>query len=291
MLSQSLKNSGFFLLLLYNILMIYLNDMPITVTMFPDNTSQVWKLPENILRDETHVYIKWDFTHEGEFMHLAQLVMLLRANCITSSLYMTYLPYGRQDKKVRNDSTFALRSFSKLLNSLEFEKISVLDPHSKEAEKLVFNLTSYYEVHNIKQVLKLTGTNLVCYPDKGALDKYNSLMLYRSVVYGKKTRNQLTGDIEHYEVVGDYNYSSRILIVDDICDGGATFVLLAKQLLTKGTEEVNMFVTHGIFSKGLKPLKDAGINRIFTKNGEAFETNGIITYRSINESDTSYTSL
>jgi len=61
------------------------------------------------------------------------------------------------------------------------------------------------------------------------------------------------------------------MIVDDICDGGATFILLAKELYAAGAKEVNLFVTHGIFSKGLIPLYEAGIKRIFTQDGEASE--------------------
>ena len=62
-----------------------------------------------------------------------------------------------------------------------------------------------------------------------------------------------------------------MLIVDDICDGGKTFELLAEQLYSNGAEEVNLFVTHGLFTKGLRPLKNAGIKRIFTNKGEAIQ--------------------
>jgi phosphoribosylpyrophosphate synthetase len=68
--------------------------------------------------------------------------------------------------------------------------------------------------------------------------------------------------------VGDCK-DKRVLIVDDICDGGKTFELLAKDLYNAGAEEVNLFVTHGLFSKGLIPLKLAGIKRIFTNKGQA----------------------
>jgi ribose-phosphate pyrophosphokinase len=53
----------------------------------------------------------------------------------------------------------------------------------------------------------------------------------------------------------------RCLIVDDICDGGATFVALARKLREAGAIEVSLFVTHGIFSKG-KDLE--GIDNIYT---------------------------
>ena len=57
-----------------------------------------------------------------------------------------------------------------------------------------------------------------------------------------------------------------------------TFKLLAKDLLAAGAKEVNLFVTHGIFSKGLRTLRNSGINRIFTKDGEASEVQDRIIY-------------
>ena len=42
--------------------------------------------------------------------------------------------------------------------------------------------------------------------------------------------------------------------MDDICDGGATFVQLAKKLKEQGAESVSLFVTHMIACKGLQAL-------------------------------------
>ena len=52
------------------------------------------------------------------------------------------------------------------------------------------------------------------------------------------------------------------LILDDICDGGGTFTGLSHVLRgTYGARAVDLFVTHGIFSKGL-PLD--GIRAVHT---------------------------
>jgi ribose-phosphate pyrophosphokinase len=41
-----------------------------------------------------------------------------------------------------------------------------------------------------------------------------------------------------------------VLIIDDICDGGKTFLELGKKLKELGAKSVLLHVTHGIFSKG-----------------------------------------
>jgi ribose-phosphate pyrophosphokinase len=47
----------------------------------------------------------------------------------------------------------------------------------------------------------------------------------------------------------------NLIILDDICDGGQTFVELAKHLKAQGAKAIYLYITHGIFSKGLSVLK------------------------------------
>lgn len=258
--------------------MIYLNLQPLNVTLFPDNTSQVWKLPKEILNSNT-VEIDWEFNNEGEFMQLAQLKQLLDHHSINTHLTLKYLPYGRQDKEVSNSTTFALRTFANLLNSLDFDHIAINDPHSEIALTLINNSYAYYPTKNIENIIKLTESDIVCYPDKGALTKYSQVYDFPNI-YGEKLRDQITGNITNYKLVGNPK-DCKILIVDDICDGGMTFILLSKQLMEAGAKEVNLFVSHGIFSKGIKILKEAGIKRVFTTDGEVDETHNGFTYRRI----------
>lgn len=257
--------------------MIYLNGTPLPTTRFPDNTSQVWKL-ENFqdIQKRTFCKIEWDYTHEAELIEIAMLKDLLDKEGITSHLYIKYLPYGRQDKEVSNESTFALRSFAKLLNSLAFSQIDIMDPHSLVAIDLIKNSRAIFPHKQIEYLIFMGYCNLVCYPDKGARTKYEDVYrqeVGKAYIYGEKVRDQLTGNITKYDLIdemGDRVKNQRVLIIDDICDGGMTFKILAKDLLEAGALEVNLFVTHGIFSKGVRTLRDAGITHIFTQDGEAF---------------------
>jgi len=262
--------------------MIHLNGSPINVTIFPDKTSQVWKLPEFILKNSNWASITWDFENEAEFMHIAQLADLLWSHNIEYTLNLKYLPYGRQDKVIQNDSTFALKSFANLLNTLSFKEVIITDPHSEIALKLIEGSRAVYPKDDIDKAIKETGSKLVCYPDKGAVTKYTKIYDY-SYVYGEKVRDQATGNILSYELIADtYHtdfYGKSILIIDDICDGGMTFKILAKDLLAAGAQEVNLFVTHGIFSRGLETLHESGIKHVYTKDGEVSTDNNKLTYR------------
>jgi ribose-phosphate pyrophosphokinase len=258
--------------------MIYVNGAPLKVTLFPDNTSQVWNVPQLDIPDTNWVHIVWEFQHEGEFMHLAQLKALLDAKNFRSALRIKCLPYARQDKAITNETTFALTPFAYLLNTLQFEEIIINDPHSEIAIKMIYNSRAVYPIYEVEKVMETTESTVMCFPDKGAVTKYSKLYA-RPYTWGEKVRDQSTGKILKYELANPSSiHEENVLIVDDICDGGATFILLAKELLTYGAENVNLFVTHGIFSRGLQPIFDAGIKRIFTQDGEASEVQGHIAY-------------
>lgn len=252
---------------------ILLNGKPVPVTRFPDNTTQVWKLPEQWLNLE-HPIITWKYSYEGELFEIAQLKILLEAYGVKDIyLRIDYLPFARQDHPVTNITTFALRSFATMLNALEFDHIVIEDPHSEIALALIRNSVAVYPTIEVLQAMNETRSSLMVFPDLGAQRKYSKIYKGYESINGEKTRDKWTGRITNYRLNGECA-GKRVMIVDDICDGGATFVLLAKELKDKGAEEVNLFVTHGIFSKGIRPLYDARIARIFTKEGEVFYRSG-----------------
>lgn len=254
--------------------MILLNKVEIKPTIFPDKTSQVWKLDPALLVNSKNHYIEWFFESEAELIHLCQLTHLLNRYSIQPHLYIDYLPYGRQDKHISNTSTFALHTFLIILKRFSFKLIEILDPHNTEffgmGEFTEFSIV--YPQLQVRSAISETGSNCICFPDDGALVKYSGLpdspyYFTGSIIHGTKERDQLTGDIISYSLIGDPE-DKKVMIVDDICDGGWTFKLLAEKLFEKGAIEVNLFVTHGLFNKGTRVLKIAGINRVFTANGE-----------------------
>lgn len=246
--------------------MIKLNGVEIKPTIFPDKTSQVWQVDEKAFKRVS--YIVWEFENEAELVHIAQLKDLMDAKGLVSNIFIPYMPYARQDKEISNSSTFAKQTFLKILNHLNFNTVTFLDEHSEMFNKSYRNKTPETEIEIAVRESKCT---MVCFPDKGAYDRYG----HYSGVNGlprcsmSKERDQQTGYIQNLflnELV-DINGES-VLIIDDICDGGMTFKLTAEKLLTLGAKEVNLYTTHGIYSKGIETLRESGINRIFNRKGE-----------------------
>lgn len=249
--------------------MIKYNNYKINPTIFPDGTSQVWKLDTSAFycANNGHL-IEWEFESESEIFHLMQLVTLIREQREDPKLYlrMDYVPYARQDKNVDNFSTFALKTFADLINTIGFEKIYAFDTHSKKIEELIENVKVRYPVKEIYLTVGKTNADLLCYPDTGAFSKYSKIVEY-PFICGHKDRDQKTGFIKNLTIDGNVK-DQNVLIIDDICDGGGTFILTAKKLYELGAKSVNLYVSHGLFTKGLGILKESGIKRIFTKDGE-----------------------
>lgn len=258
------------------------NGILIKPTLFPDNTSQIWKLPDEILEAD-EFQIEFEFEHEGEIFQLQQLNTLLKHGRVPCkiNLYMPYLPYGRQDKEVSNETTFALITFAKIINGMRFSTVATMDAHSSKAEELFDNFHNFNPNKKIKMAHDCISdfeegayNTILAYPDLGAALRYNPNKDH-SCIIGSKVRDQATGYITDYKIKGKPT-GKTVLIVDDICDGGMTFKLMADELYKQGAQEVHLYVSHGIFSKGLKTLRASGIQRIFTKEGEVYEKDGTI---------------
>lgn len=243
--------------------MILVNGHILKPTMFPDKTSQIWHLP--IECEGGHASFTWIFENEAELFHLAQARILFD----TADLTMNYLPYARQDKAPSNDACFALGVFADLINGLNFELVRAFDPHSEAPQALINNFKPIWPQDAVAKAAQRSESDIFCFPDAGALKKYTQVLqnLPYPHIYGAKIRDQATGFITDYQLSGECK-DRKVLIVDDICDGGATFVILAKILKERGAKQVALYVSHGLFSKGVQVLKDAGIDRIFTQKGE-----------------------
>ncbi len=118
---------------------------------------------------------------------------------------------------------------------------------------------------------KYLNDTVVVAPDAGAAKKAFKVAqgLGLPMIQATKHRDLKIGDITD-TTVAYYDHcepGTNYLIVDDICDGGRTFIELAKYIKqAKHLGKIYLYVTHGIFSKGMRPLLDSGIDHIFTAN-------------------------
>jgi len=101
--------------------------------------------------------------------------------------------------------------------------------------------------------------DLAVYPDESAEKRQRVNPPDCACTSWEKKRDQSTGRIIEHS--GTAAHGLKVIVMDDLCDGGATFVSMAKSY-----DDPHLYVTHGIFSKGLKVLADAGYTMVYTTN-------------------------
>lgn len=180
---------------------------------------------------------------------------------VYKKLTIGYMPYGRQDKKLPGES-LSIRVMAGLINSMEFDEVCVFDEHSPLTSALIKNcrnisMVEILEEHNFG---KAYDKNLIYVaPDLGAYKKVQAVAeahRVTRVAYGMKTRDMRTGNITGYSLAGDEIKSTdTVVVLDDIVDGGGTFVLLGEEILKTGATNVQLYSTHGLYTKGIEHLK------------------------------------
>lgn len=238
----------------------------ITPTIFPDGTSQVWKIGLEKYINKT-VRVVWNYEQEVELIWVNQLLRLLHTSHITvEELYIPYLPYGRQDKEVSDTSTFARTAFYETLSMEYAEKVTTLDAHSNPSP-----IESYEPTEQITSAISDYSPDCIVFPDAGAYTRYHDMFSGFNILVLDKDRDQLTGKInglkvnEEFTTLNIVNYrAERFLIIDDICDGAISFIKSTEFIKTYYGGDVALYVTHGIFSKGTEPIYAAGISHIYT---------------------------
>lgn len=178
----------------------------------------------------------------------------------TVELFMPYLPYARQDRMCNPGEAFSAKAFAALINAQDFHRVHVCDPHSDVSASLLDRVRVIPQ-HKIVETAFLTKAltspahtdHLLVAPDLGAVKKLKKLP--GDHCYLDKTRRPSDGAILGTEIIHGTPLGRDCLIIDDICDGGRTFIEAAKVLRKAGAKSVSLFVTHGIFSKGFEELQ------------------------------------
>jgi ribose-phosphate pyrophosphokinase len=230
---------------------------------------------------EAHIKINPDFditqkvtiTHRlNSFNDLGLLCIaadaLRRMDVKNMELFIPYFPAARQDRVMIKGEPLSVKVYADIINGMQFDKVFVFDAHSEVTPALVNNCEVIPNHTFIQAVVKAIGNDVkLISPDGGALKKIYKVSEFLGgveVVECSKSRDVKTGRLSGFKVYNDDLQGEDCLIVDDICDGGGTFVGLADELKNKNAGKLYLAVSHGIFSKGFAVLDC--FEKIFTTN-------------------------
>jgi ribose-phosphate pyrophosphokinase len=201
-------------------------------------------------------------------------------------LYIPYCVGARSDRKFMDGGfNYVKHVIAPIINSQGFERVIITDPHSDVLEACINNfvkidntklvhwsLSNYFlsKGFEIWDSMNFDGVRFIS-PDAGALKKVfhvaENIGYKGEVIIASKHRNLETGKIDYTNVpMSVHDADKDVFIIDDICDGGRTFIEVAKAVneVRKLSSSVKpeqygknyLIVTHGIFSAGFDLLAE-----------------------------------
>lgn len=268
------------------------------MTRITKENFKIWQYPGgergvtllDVLSNPLEINMVWRICNSNDLIDLLLAVDAVKnayPNARLKELIIPYLPYARQDRLDIAGGSFSLKVITQILDNIGFNQLTCYDVHSN-VTAACFNKTHFYSksptlpvIDWIHDIGLNTESITIISPDQGAVKRAMSVAqaIGVSFISFNKIRDAATGKVTKLELLGELPQTIGYLVVDDICDGGATFIEVAQKLqLPK--EQMFLFTTHGIYSKGFDELKKHYKRIGSTNSYQQIEDN--IFYRGIN---------
>lgn len=203
-----------------------------------------------------------------DVMALLLTVDAIRRNFIECSirLHIPYLAYARQDRVCNPGESLSIYVMAQLINSCNFTGVLISDPHSDVGPALISNCVIETQGEVFGKIRSDWSHIHIVAPDAGAAKKaqrFADAVGAAGVIQCMKKRDLKTGKLGGFVCLDDVE-GKHLFVLDDICDGGGTFLGLSEILRPKAAK-LELAVTHGIFSKGVQVVADA-FDHVYTTN-------------------------
>lgn len=243
--------------------------------VFSGGEIQVRLDSENVA-DLHEIIIRADLRTASGIMEMFLITDALRRAYPNIKLHASipYLPYARQDRVCAAGEAFSLEVMCNLINVMNYASVMLWDVHSPVSLKLLNNSFSVPICDLIPE--SVIGNTILVSPDKGACERVMGLSdkIRRPMIVAEKVRDPNDGKITGTKIADEYmelinsgaiNCDGGFFIADDICDGGRTFIELAKVLRPMTTGKIKLYVTHLIASQGFDVFNGL-VDEIYTSN-------------------------
>lgn len=245
--------------------------------MYPDGQKDI-ELTSPINKFSNYTIVQSITNFEDIHKILCAAAVLKNHGITHITLDAPYIMGLRSDRAfVHNGIRYIKDILAPILNTQNFSCVLTADPHSYVAENCINNLEVVYHRDMMINLLPVNNSILLS-PDAGAMKKCSDIYdQYRMWFSGFYSATKVRKDHNIFtSIPSDLPLDKDITIIDDICDGGGTFLGLKRALKDAGHKgKIFLIVTHGIFSKGLDVLTNE-FDMIITTNSynEELESDG-----------------
>jgi ribose-phosphate pyrophosphokinase len=220
---------------------------------------------KTFLYPDSQPHVKIEYIDYGEVVNVTcsitssetLMYLLLVSNAISNqfgkkkNLIIPYLMGARFDRLMEEGDSVDLKVVADLINYCNFERVVLFDVHSDVASMAINNSDNFNNQYLVESYRHVDSI-LIC-PDAGAVKKIPNYLKWNpnltDVVYCNKVRDLKNhGRLTITVMEPEKCHNKNCVIIDDLCDGGGTFLGIASQIQPK---HLSLIVSHGIFSKGI----------------------------------------
>lgn len=241
------------------------NFPPIKISTYPDSQIsveiEVWEGYANINSGDTFTILS-RMSSYSDLIKIVAANQVLQENGMRTELDCPYILGARSDRRFKMTQSFDLKIVADIINSCNFDRVIVLDAHSDVLPAMINRCIVRQPNWWISEFSINWKDYLLISPDAGAYKKIFGLAESLGCELESGSKVRMPDGSPQVVIHGDVK-NRHCAIIDDICDGGRTFVELGRLLKEQGAKSVTLFVTHGIFSKGIQ-LEN--IDAIYTTN-------------------------
>ncbi len=253
-----------------NLIDINKSDIQYTIHQFPDGHKHI-ELKSGFNK-ENYINVVCRINNGDDLFILIQVNDILSINDMRiNELSIKYLFTARCDRRFSIGEAYDLKIIGNILQQFDIDKIKILDIHSQKFSSYI----RYEDKFALNSRFTLSKINYkkyrLCFPDEGAFNRLIEYMSYdtflnglcdyiakvKPIICNKIRKKDLDGNVRIFTEIKSKPRRSNnkpILVVDDLCDGGGTFISVAKELRELNPPKLSLFVTHAIQLAGIEKV-------------------------------------
>lgn len=226
--------------------------MDFFVEKFPNGEKRISVAFEDSFHFHPEATITFKYETDSDLMDLFFIKKHIDERYPTAkiTLRVHYFPYSRMDRVEGTSLIFTLKHVAAFINSLNFNSVYILEPHSHVAPALIDrNKIGLISADLLKNASIFENFNpskdVIYFPDLTAEKRYAESAIGWNVLTGVKKRNFTTGEITDLKIVGNVPAEPfNVIMIDDLCSKGGTFIMGAKKLIDLGAKKIVLCVAH-----------------------------------------------
>ncbi|MBD5367233.1 MAG: hypothetical protein HDR82_09615 [Bacteroides sp.] len=204
------------------------------------------------------IAVRCRITNAADLFILMQLADIIKRQCLEVAILEIYYLMGmRCDRLFDINRPFTLGIVADVVNSLNAREVCIYEPHSAKSSRLIKNSADIFITTYLAQKKPFAERPewLFVAPDKGAAERYRGT---KFAVVCEKVRDEATGKLLSFKATPNEEVTGRdLLVIDDLCDGGGTFVGLAPKLRELQPQSLSLLVTHAVQRAGIEKVAKA----------------------------------